>query len=69
MNNKLTTSHLERGAIVYVRQSTMQQVRTHDEGRRRQYELVERARGLGFAQVEVVDEDLGRSGSGLQERP
>ena len=69
MSKKLTVDHLERGAVVYVRQSTLQQVRTHDEGRRRQYELVERAKQLGFARVEVVDEDQGRSGSGLQARP
>ena len=69
MTNKVTIEHLERGAIVYVRQSTMQQVRTHEEGRRRQYELVERARQIGFSSVEVIDDDLGRSGSGLQERP
>ena len=69
MNSKLTPEHLGRGAVVYVRQSTPQQVRDHEEGRRRQYELVERARDLGFARVEVIDEDLGRSGSGLQARP
>jgi DNA invertase Pin-like site-specific DNA recombinase len=44
-------------------------VRTHEEGRRRQYQLVDHARQLGFARVEVVDDDLGRSGSGLQARP
>lgn len=69
MNRKLTASHIERGAIVYVRMSTMAQVLEHTEGRRRQYELVERARELGFASVDVIDEDLGRSGSGLQARP
>jgi DNA invertase Pin-like site-specific DNA recombinase len=67
--SKLTAEHLERGAVVYVRQSTPQQVRDHSEGKRRQYELVERARHLGFVRVEVIDEDLGRSGSGLQARP
>jgi DNA invertase Pin-like site-specific DNA recombinase len=69
MTGKISTEHLERGAIVYVRQSTMHQVRTHDEGRRRQYELVERARELGFSSIEVIDDDLGCSGSGLQARP
>ncbi len=67
--SKLSPEHLGRGAVVYVRQSTPQQVREHEEGRRRQYELVERARDLGFSRVEVIDEDLGRSGSGLQARP
>jgi len=69
MSGKLTADHLGRGASGYVRQSTLQQVREHEEGRRRQYELVERAHGLGFSRVEVIDEDLGRSGSGLQARP
>jgi DNA invertase Pin-like site-specific DNA recombinase len=40
-------------------------VQHHTESRRRQYGLVERARALGFADVEVVDEDLGRSGAGI----
>ena len=69
MNRKLTATHIERGAIVYVRMSTMTQVREHTEGRRRQYELVERARELGFASIDVIDDDLGRSGSGLHARP
>ena len=69
MSSRLTSEHLLRGALVYVRQSTLRQVREHTEGRRRQYELVERARELGFASVAVIDEDMGKSGSGLQERP
>lgn len=69
MSSRLTNDHLQRGAMVYVRQSTLRQVREHTEGRRRQYELVERARDLGFASVSVIDDDQGKSGSGLQERP
>jgi DNA invertase Pin-like site-specific DNA recombinase len=69
MSEKIRTEHLQRAAYVYVRQSTAHQVRCHREGQQRQYELAERARHLGFAQVVVIDEDLGRSGSGLQERP
>ena len=68
MNPKLTAERLERGAIVYVRQSTLGQVLHHQEGRRRQYALQDYARHLGFQQVVVIDEDLGRSGSGLVER-
>jgi DNA invertase Pin-like site-specific DNA recombinase len=68
MNPKLTAERLERGAIVYVRQSTPGQVLHHQEGRRRQYALQGQARHLGFRQVAVIDEDLGRSGSGLVER-
>jgi excisionase family DNA binding protein len=69
MSDKLTSAHLALNAFVYVRQSTQQQVRTHHEGRRRQYALAERARQLGFAGVVVIDDDLGRSGGGLVERP
>ncbi len=69
MNEKIKPQHLERAAYLYIRQSTGYQVRFHLEGQKRQYGLSERARELGFKQVVVIDEDLGRSGSGLQERP
>jgi excisionase family DNA binding protein len=60
---------LQRKAVVYVRQSTQSQVETNTESRRRQYELVEVARRRGFRTVEVIDEDLGRSASGMVARP
>src|SRR6516165_1294243 len=69
MSDKLQTEHLQRGAYVYVRQSTPQQVRTHRESRQRQYALADRARLLVFALCVVIDEDLGKSGSGLVDRP
>lgn len=69
MNPKLTSERLSRRAIVYVRQSSPGQVLHHQESQRRQYELAERARELGFKDVVVIDDDLGRSGSGLVERP
>ena len=69
MIDKLSPAHLALNAYVYVRQSTQQQMRTHHESRQRQYALADRARQLGFAGVVVIDEDLGRSGSGLVERP
>jgi DNA invertase Pin-like site-specific DNA recombinase len=69
MTEKLQPEHLQRAAYVYVRQSTPQQVRAHPESQRQQYALADRARQLGFARVVVIDEDLGRSGSGLVERP
>lgn len=69
MNDKIRPEHLQRAAYVYVRQSTAFQVRHHREGQQRQYELEPRARQLGFGQVVVIDEDLGKSGSGMQERP
>jgi len=57
--------HLSRDAYVYVRQSTLTQVREHTESLERQYELAERAQALGWpaARVVVVDADLGRSGA------
>lgn len=69
MNPKITPEHLKRGAVIYVRQSSIGQVIEHTESRRRQYELADSARGMGFALVTTIDEDLGRSGSGLVERP
>lgn len=69
MSDKIRSEHLDRAAYVYVRQSSLHQVRHHLEGQRRQYALAERARALGFAKTVVIDEDLGRSGSGRQERP
>ena len=68
MSEKIRSEHLQRGAYVYVRQSTPYQVRNHLEGKERQYALAERAKQLGFSKVIVIDEDLGRSGSGAQER-
>jgi hypothetical protein len=62
---KLGSEQLGRKAYVYVRQSTPDQVQHHPESQRRQYGLIERARDLGFAEVELIDEDLGRSGGGM----
>jgi excisionase family DNA binding protein len=69
MSEKIRDEHLRRCATVYVRQSTMMQLMENHESRRRQYALADRARELGFQRVEVIDDDLGRSGSGLIERP
>ena len=66
--NKITPEHLAREAYVYVRQSTADQLINNPESRRRQYALVARAHELGWEQVIVIDEDLGRSGGG-QVRP
>lgn len=62
---KITAEHLARGAFVYVRQSTADQLANNPESRRRQYGLAERARALGWDDVTVIDDDLGRSGSGI----
>lgn len=62
---KITSEHLARDAFVYIRQSTSDQVLNNHESRRRQYALADRARALGWTGVEVIDDDLGRSGSGI----
>ena len=63
--SKISVDHLSRTAYVYIRQSTMAQVQQNHESQRRQYGLRERARLLGWQEVTVVDDDLGRSGSGV----
>jgi DNA invertase Pin-like site-specific DNA recombinase len=65
LGSKVGERHLERLAVVYVRQSTRQQVADHGESTRLQYGLVERAVTLGWqtSRVMVIDEDLGKSGS------
>ena len=65
---EITESHLRRAAYVYVRQSTQDQVHHNLESRRRQYNLKQKAAALGWKQVHVIDEDLGKSGSGSAER-
>lgn len=65
----LPKSVLDRRAIVYVRQSTGQQVVEHLESQRRQYELAELAKEYGFRDVQVIDDDLGCSASGMVSRP
>jgi DNA invertase Pin-like site-specific DNA recombinase len=57
----LPAAVLKRKAVVYVRQSTQVQVQTNLESQRRQYELVDEARRRGFRDIEVIDDDLGRS--------
>lgn len=63
--SKVTAAHLGRDAYVYVRQSTLTQLREHTESLIRQYELRERAVALGWDahQVRVIGADLGRSGA------
>src|SRR3954467_11475148 len=68
---KLRPWHLDRAAIVYVRQSTPQQVLDHQESTARQYALADRAVALGWprSQVQVIDDDLGKSGQSAEGRP
>ena len=63
--SKITAEHLARCAYVYIRQSTPDQLVHNHESRRRQYALADRARQLGWTRVEVIDDDLGRSGDGV----
>ena len=67
---KITVSHRRRSAAIYVRQSTLAQVERNKESTARQYDLVERARQLGWpaSAIRVVDGDLGVSGSVLGHR-
>jgi DNA invertase Pin-like site-specific DNA recombinase len=69
-SEKVAGVHLERLAVVYVRQSTLQQLERNQESTRLQYGLVERAWSLGLEhnQVEVIDEDLGKSGTSIEGR-
>ena len=67
---KITAHHLDRRAVVYVRQSTAAQVHEHRESTDRQYQLTSRASELGWphAQIEVIDQDLGVSGGATTRR-
>ncbi|WP_367318172.1 recombinase family protein [Streptomyces sp. HUAS ZL42] len=71
VDGKIQPRHLDRLAVVYVRQSTPQQVIDHAESTRLQYGLRQRAVELGWdaSRVLVIDEDLGHSASGLVARP
>ena len=68
MNPKLTPERLSRKAIIYVRQSRPSQLIHQQESTRLQFSLVDRARAQGFQRIVVVDDDLGRSGSGWVDR-
>jgi DNA invertase Pin-like site-specific DNA recombinase/predicted DNA-binding transcriptional regulator AlpA/uncharacterized protein YndB with AHSA1/START domain len=66
-NPKVQTTHLQRWAYVYIRQSTAAQVAVNRESTERQYRLSERAQQLGWPpeRIKIIDEDLAHSGSGL----
>ena len=67
---KIRPDHLRRQAVVYVRQSTLQQVRGNRESSARQYALADRAKALGWpaVAVETIDDDQGRSGAHADHR-
>jgi DNA invertase Pin-like site-specific DNA recombinase len=70
LEGKIRGNHLQRQAVIYVRQSTMQQVERHQESTRLQYGLVDRALQLGWPKqrILVIDEDLGCSGATAEGR-
>ncbi len=68
MSEKVTSQHLQRSAILYVRQSTPHQVSHNAESRRLQYAMRDRLDELGWSEIEIIDEDLGRTGSGTAQR-
>ena len=70
VNGKVKSEHLCRKAFLYIRQSTLRQVQENTESTKRQYALKERLVSMGWdeSRIEVVDSDLGQSGSGSDER-
>ncbi len=68
MSEKIKPHHVTRRAMLYVRQSSLHQVAHNVESRRLQYAMADRLRRLGWTEVEVMDEDQGRSAGGGVER-
>jgi hypothetical protein len=68
MSDKIKPHHLERKAILYIRQSSAYQVSQNLESQKLQYAMQERLQQLGWREIEVVDEDLGRSAAGTVTR-
>lgn len=68
--SKITAKHLKRTAYLYIRQSTVRQVFENTESTKRQYALKQRAVALGWPieRIEVIDTDLGQSGSSALDR-
>jgi len=68
MSDKIKPHHLERKSILYIRQSSAYQVSHNLESQKLQYAMQERLQQLGWREIEVVDEDLGRSAAGTVTR-
>jgi len=68
MSNKIRAQHLTRKAMLYVRQSSAYQVSHNLESQKLQYAMQDRLLQLGWNEIEVIDEDLGRSAAGTQTR-
>ena len=69
-SGKITAQHLDRKAVIYIRQSTLQQVHRHQESTRLQYGLADQAVRMGWPRhcIEIIDEDLGCSGASAEGR-
>jgi DNA invertase Pin-like site-specific DNA recombinase len=68
MTDKIRPHHLERKAMLYIRQSSAHQVLHNRESRALQYAMRDRLVNLGWQQIETVDDDLGRSAAGTCHR-
>ncbi len=68
MSEKIKPHHLGRKAVLYVRQSSAHQVAHNQESRQLQYAMKKRLEQLGFQEIEIIDEDLGRSAAGAVQR-
>ena len=68
MSEKIKLHHLERKAILYIRQSSAYQVSNNIESQKLQYAMQERLRQLGWRDIDIVDDDLGRSAAGTVTR-
>ena len=64
MNDKIKAQHLDRRAVLYIRQSSAYQVTNNLESQRLQYGMRDRLQQLGWNNIEVIDEDLGQSAAG-----
>jgi hypothetical protein len=69
MSDKIQPHHLDRQAILYVRQSSSYQVLHNRESRALQYAMRDRLVALGWSEIEIIDDDLGRSAAGGVMRP
>lgn len=69
-NSKITSAHLAKKAIVYIRQSTVRQVYENNESTMRQYSLKQKLIDLGWPseQIQIIDQDLGKSGTDSKDR-
>lgn len=69
-STKIQAEHLNKQAVIYIRQSTAKQVQHNQESTRRQYQLAERAHEMGWPQplIRIIDDDLGQSGASSEHR-